>query len=128
MKFLNLLPDRAYLQECFTYDPLTGTLFWKDRPRSHFNSDRAWISSVSQNHGRIAGCCNYKASGRAIVRRQPRNALLPKWVKPNGKGFSASVRHNGEAVHLGTWPTPDEAHRVAFAEALRLQGEFCRPQ
>jgi hypothetical protein len=31
-----LLPSQTYLQECFTYDPITGVLTWKHRPPTHF--------------------------------------------------------------------------------------------
>ena len=34
------IPPVKYLRECFTYDRLTGLLFWKKRPRLHFASDR----------------------------------------------------------------------------------------
>jgi hypothetical protein len=30
------LPDQNYLRECFAYDPMTGILTWKERPRRHF--------------------------------------------------------------------------------------------
>lgn len=29
---------QAYLKECFDYDPVTGNLIWRARPRSHFNT------------------------------------------------------------------------------------------
>lgn len=34
------LPDAAYLHECLRYAPVTGLLFWKLRPREHFDSRR----------------------------------------------------------------------------------------
>lgn len=35
------LPAFTYLQECFTYFPETGRLFWKARPEAHFPTPRA---------------------------------------------------------------------------------------
>lgn len=34
------LPDRAYLKECFDYDALSGSLTWRARPLSHFNTKK----------------------------------------------------------------------------------------
>jgi len=33
---------QEYLQECFSYNPETGVLTWKKRPRDHFNTDRGF--------------------------------------------------------------------------------------
>ena len=35
---LNELPEQNYLLECFRYDEETGKLYWKERPRYHFDS------------------------------------------------------------------------------------------
>jgi hypothetical protein len=40
------LPELPYLQECFSYDPGTGSLVWRERPASHF-SDVNHRSSVN---------------------------------------------------------------------------------
>lgn len=31
------MPSQEFLNACFDYDPITGFVTWKDRPKSHFN-------------------------------------------------------------------------------------------
>lgn len=68
MKMLPL-PSREYLNKCFTYDPLTGDLFWKERPELHFRTKRIWMVFNGQYAGTKAGCKHYQSYGapRAIV-------------------------------------------------------------
>lgn len=33
---------QQYLRECFDYNPKTGKLYWKERPREHFHYKEAW--------------------------------------------------------------------------------------
>ena len=49
------LPPAQFLRECFHYDHETGDLFWKERPRNHFKSDRAWSIANALSVGRYAG-------------------------------------------------------------------------
>jgi hypothetical protein len=35
-------PSQEYLKACFSYNPLSGLLRWKKRPREHFKSDLAF--------------------------------------------------------------------------------------
>ena len=44
------LPTQEYLNECFRYDQKTGYLFWKFRPRSHFNT----LHTMNAVNGRFA--------------------------------------------------------------------------
>lgn len=37
-----ILPDVAFLRQCFTYKKHTGILRWRRRPRSHFVDERSW--------------------------------------------------------------------------------------
>lgn len=50
------LPPAEYLRECFTYDPISGELRWRERPQSHFprqlRDAKAWNKKWA---GRIAG-------------------------------------------------------------------------
>lgn len=36
------LPDQKTLKQLLDYDPETGKLYWKARPREMFSSDRSW--------------------------------------------------------------------------------------
>jgi hypothetical protein len=36
MEIIRSLPSATYLRECFVYDPASGELRWKERPRDHF--------------------------------------------------------------------------------------------
>lgn len=47
------LPTVEYLHECFKY--VDGVIYWKFRPRSHFNSDKAWRIANTTHAGKIAG-------------------------------------------------------------------------
>jgi len=44
-----------YLHECFTYDKENGELYWKERPRSHFSSDRGMKTANSSCGWKIVG-------------------------------------------------------------------------
>lgn len=48
---------QAYLKECFDYDPETGNLIWKERPRSHFKNTAAF-KAFQEFVGCIAGSMN----------------------------------------------------------------------
>lgn len=62
-------------------------------------------------------------------RQRDKNCIrkYPKWVRPNGKGFSASVKLLGKHKYLGTYSTPEEAHEVAKEFAQKLHGDFYAP-
>lgn len=49
------LPSAEYLRTCFEYDPDTGELRWKKRPREHFANDNRWASWNKVYPGNIAG-------------------------------------------------------------------------
>jgi len=50
------LPSQAYLIQCFEYDPLTGVLAWRERPRDHFKSQQAWNASNTKCQGKPIVC------------------------------------------------------------------------
>jgi len=60
------LPSQEYLLQCFTYEPETGKLFWKDRPRHHFDNDRAWMSFHGNFSNKECGSKAFKQDGRPL--------------------------------------------------------------
>jgi hypothetical protein len=55
MKAPRILPSQEYLRECFDYDPQTGALRWRVRPRGHFSNDHIEASWNTRRAGTIAG-------------------------------------------------------------------------
>jgi hypothetical protein len=55
------LPSAEFLHECFAYDPDTGVISWKNRPRHHFTSDAHWKKHNTRFAGRPTGCKQYTA-------------------------------------------------------------------
>ena len=53
-KFKNL-PSQQYLQACLTYDPETGKLHWRTRPREQFPNSRVWQMWNTRFAGRVVG-------------------------------------------------------------------------
>ena len=51
------LPSAEYLRECFDYDPQTGMLRWRVRPKEHFAGKRHWAVTTwnAQWAGKIVG-------------------------------------------------------------------------
>jgi hypothetical protein len=49
------LPSQEYLKECFNYDEITGSLYWKERPLSHFKTDRMMKIMNARMANTVAG-------------------------------------------------------------------------
>jgi hypothetical protein len=68
---------QEYLKECFTYNPETGDLTWKERPLHHFKSIKNQKIFNSRQAGEIAGskaCLNkihYKVTNLTSIRKSP---------------------------------------------------------
>lgn len=59
------LPPTAYLQACFIYNPETGELVWRSRPREHFADSRSWTRCNTMYAGKLAG--NIDKTGYFII-------------------------------------------------------------
>jgi hypothetical protein len=49
------LPPVEFLRECFSYNPETGELRWKERPLSHFKNEHSWKIWNSKYSNKPAG-------------------------------------------------------------------------
>ena len=46
---------QEYIRSLFDYDPSTGTLTWRERPKEHFQSTRLWRRHLTRWRGKEAG-------------------------------------------------------------------------
>lgn len=60
------LPDQAYLRECFDYNPATGILTWRRRPKDHFPDSKRWLNWLARFPGKRAGWTARTAWGEYI--------------------------------------------------------------
>ena len=69
---MNYYNEFDYLQECFSYNPITGRLIWRNRPRQHFKGGAGWHNFNRQFAGRLAGAkasdgrYNVKLNGQCL--------------------------------------------------------------
>ena len=84
------LPPISFLKECFSYDPDTGILMWKRRPRHHFSRDRDWRTF------------NTTFSGRQAGRRE--GGVGGKYIKVTAGQSSFRCHRAAWAIHYGVDP------------------------
>lgn len=51
------LPNADYLKECFHYDSESGVLRWKNRPPSHFKTEKEWLRFSTTKAGKETASC-----------------------------------------------------------------------
>ncbi|WP_175154874.1 HNH endonuclease [Achromobacter piechaudii] len=77
-----------YLHEALSYDPDSGLMRWKERPRHHFASDRGWRCFNSRFAGKPAGTVS-PSTGYVVV---------------NFNGSLFGVHRVAVAMSTGEWP------------------------
>lgn len=98
--FIKPTPPQAFLAECFDYEPTTGALTWKARPRHHFLTESKWKRHLSLDVGREAGTLN--THGYRVVRLTYGGSagLFPVhrviWTLLNGTDASVVDHINGD--------------------------------
>lgn len=96
--------NRGYLIECLDYNPISGDLTWRKRPRCHFNTDRGYNTFTSQKVGVKTGCRSMTRGGlfylKIAINKKLYLAHRLAWVIfhgeiPNGMEID-HIDHNGE--------------------------------
>jgi HNH endonuclease/AP2 domain len=97
-----------YLRNCFDYDPETGVLRWKARPREHFATDRGWKIFNSSYAGRT-------------VTGKLRSGYLECQLHFNGRQHVLFVHCIAWAIIAGKWPSAQLDHRNGVKDDNRLE-------
>lgn len=88
-----MMPPIDYLKECLDYDPQTGILRWKERPRRHFSTEQKYKTYHAKWLGKPAGSERY--DGQIQIRL-------------NNKSYMA--HRLAWAIHYGEYPKGDIRH------------------
>lgn len=59
-----IILNSVYLNQCFSYDPETGSLKWKERPASHFATSKGRNVFNGKFTGREAGIKQFRRGGQ----------------------------------------------------------------
>jgi hypothetical protein len=82
-----------YAAECFCYDETTGVLTWRNRPKSHFPTERGWVSFNAQRSGKVVNSIS-KAG----------------YIKVGVNGISYLAHRIAWLIATGAWPEADTDH------------------
>ena len=75
-----LILTREHLKECLDYNPETGELVWKERPKSHFIEGRYSAEAMRRKH-------NNKYAGKEAGWNQKFEACCARKSAENKYGF-----------------------------------------
>jgi hypothetical protein len=107
------LPSTKYLHGCFEYNPVTGQLRWKHRPRHHFTTTKEWKRWNARFAGTIAGSV---AGNRRhwAVKLGERTYQIHRigWKLMTGKEPPPNIDHINRDGHDNRWANLREANQT----------------
>lgn len=82
-----------YAKECLEYHPVSGKLYWKNRPREHFQADHRWKTFVNNCAGKEAG--NNKSTGYISIQIDGRRYMAHRlaWLIAHGRWPESDIDH-----------------------------------
>lgn len=97
------LPDQAYLRECLDYDPETGVLTWRRRPREHFPSEHEYKRWHTRFFGHRAGSVSHSGYRDVLVgnRNFREHRIIFKWM--TGKDPTGVIDHRNCCKDDNRW-------------------------
>ena len=95
--------SQEYLNECFKYNPKTGAMRWKERPRYHFKTKHGQNIFNAQRAGNLTGLCFLKSSSGKkylVIRIGGSNYLVHRliWVMTYGETIKEVDHINGNGA------------------------------
>lgn len=109
------LPSQEYLAACFSYDPLSGELRWKVRPRDHFKTDVGWLISNKRFAGTLIRRSHSLGYGRVSLQGRGFFAHRVIWKLVTGDDVA-------EVDHLDVNPRNDAWDNLRVAEHFQNLG------
>jgi hypothetical protein len=112
------LPAASHLRECFVYEPTTGALTWRERPREHFATVGAWKMWNTRFANRPAG---YRDGDRFAVRIDGRHEWVQRviWKLVTGEEPAETIDHHDGNGCDNRW---DNLRPATRAEQSRNRG------
>lgn len=112
---IKALPSVEYLRACFDYDPATGILRWKRRPRKHFASAKAWKAWNTKYDGNIAGRINDEGYFTIYIMHRPYKGHRIIWKLMTGKEPPETMDHKNRDRSDNRWRNLKQSTHVAQA-------------
>lgn len=103
----NVMPDAEYLRKLFQYNPETGDLIWRVRPRGHFQDDASWKRWNTRYAGSVAGTKNVYT--KVSINKYIFGSHRIIWVMQTGNLPSQTIDHRDRAGVNNRWGNLREA-------------------
>ena len=87
------MTEQDYLRQCFEYNPETGDFIWRDRPRDHFITDRAWKIWNGRFARQIAGTSTQQGYKQICLDKHVHYAHRMAWVVMTGDLPEQEIDH-----------------------------------
>lgn len=121
------LPDTDYLHERLSYDPITGILIWKPRPREHFNTERGFNMWNSKFAGMEAGSLTRGNYITVMVDWVQYDAHRIIWKMVTGEDPGKFIDHKDGRTYYNAWSNLRKANYFQNNQNSKARaGKKCR--